>query len=205
MMQKQTIPRQANFTRLNPNIRLANGDNVAIPTESRPWKSSSRMALINNYGAAGNNAAMVIQEHSVHGTRTAEPLPSLEVPFFISGHSIETLRSYCGRLHEFLGRSSASCSDIAYNLATKQNPDLEYFLTFTSSNLQGLSQQLQAVASGEIEVQKKQREKSSVVLCFGGQNGRTASVSKDWFDGCQLFQKNLVNIPISAIQLHPLT
>lgn len=66
MMQKQQIPPQASFKMLNP--RLA--DNIqgkVIPTQLTEWKQSPnglpRRALLNNFGAAGSNAALIIEEY----------------------------------------------------------------------------------------------------------------------------------------------
>ncbi|KAI1372052.1 hypothetical protein F4677DRAFT_278704 [Hypoxylon crocopeplum] len=71
MMQKQKIPPQASFKVLNP--RLTDGlQKMVIPTQLAQWKPSPnglpRRALLNNFGAAGSNAALIIEEYQP-GTR----------------------------------------------------------------------------------------------------------------------------------------
>ncbi|RYP63076.1 hypothetical protein DL770_009464 [Monosporascus sp. CRB-9-2] len=195
MMQKKTIPKLANFKRLNPKIAPIGNDQVLIPTEAREWKATKRIAMINNYGAGGNNAAMIVEE--------AAPMPKLlpstthapltTFPMFISGNSVGAVLSYCDRLREFLSRTSTSNSlaDIAYNLATKQSRDFENSLAFTSTSIQDLSSQLEQAASGATPLQKGLGQKPSVVLCFGGQDGKTAHISRDLYDNCLLLQRHL--------------
>jgi acyl transferase domain-containing protein len=192
MMQKKIIPKQANFTCLNPKIDPLGRDQVRIPTQSREWRSQRRIALINNYGAGGSNAALVLQE--------CPPKDSLDgsvqishVPILISGKSDESIRFYCERLSEFIGiKNETSLVDIAYNLSMKQNRDFNKRLTLTSTSLQDLSSQLKKTASGDLAIGQRSAEQPSIVLCFGGQDGRIAHISKDLYENCTLLQQHLV-------------
>jgi acyl transferase domain-containing protein len=65
MIQNKTIPKIANFKHLNPKIKPLGKDHILIPTQSREWKVAKHIALINNYGAGGNNAAMVVKEQAL--------------------------------------------------------------------------------------------------------------------------------------------
>lgn len=204
MMQKNTIPKQANFTRLNPKIEPLGKDRVVIPTRSSEWKAAKRIALINNYGAGGSNAAIVLQEATSMSpalspkTRTQ---PS-HFPVFISGKSTQSIRSYCDRLRASLsGKDTTdSLADVAYNLAIKQSRDFENSLVFTSASIQELSSQLEKAASGATELRESSSHKPSVVLCFGGQDGKTAHISKSLYDNCVLLQHHLVsNNPTSSL------
>jgi len=62
MMQYREIPRQANFTSLNPKIDAFTESRMAIPTITRHWDSVFYAACVNNYGAAGSNAAALVCE-----------------------------------------------------------------------------------------------------------------------------------------------
>ena len=209
MFQKKSIPKLANFKRLNPKIGGLGNDRVVIPLTNREWKAEKRIALINNYGASGNNAAMVVQE--------ARPLPPClppmsrtdrsQFPIFISGHSPEAVRSYCDRLREFLHRGAPAddLPDVAYNLSIKQNRDFEHSLILTSANIHDLSKQLEKAASAGTEIQKKATHVPSVVLCFGGQDGRIAHISKTLYNSSVLLQRYIVSNLIPKFRSKRLT
>ncbi|KAL7940701.1 hypothetical protein V8C42DRAFT_361770 [Trichoderma barbatum] len=200
MMHKKTIPKQANFKRLNPKMKPLGPDRVAIPIETREWKASKRIAMVNNYGASGNNAAMIVQDASslslALSPNTGVGRELSHFPIFISGKTPESVRSYCDHLGKFLSRttSTRSLADIAYNLAMKQNRGFDNSLVLMSASTQDLSNQLEQAASGITEIpQKTKSPKSSVVLCFGGQDGKTAHISKGLYDECVLLQRHLAD------------
>ncbi|KAI0531600.1 hypothetical protein GGR58DRAFT_508326 [Xylaria digitata] len=200
MMQKRTIPKLANFNHLNPKIELLGKDRVVIPTHKTAWDAKTRIAMVNNYGAGGNNAAMMVQE-------APPPVPAAllaadrsrpsHYPIFISGKTPESVRSYCNRLGEFLSAGTAppSLEDVSYNLATKQNREFENFIAFTSASSQDLLTQLEQTASSDEsrirKIANPDLDRPSVVLCFGGQDGRTACISKQLFDNSLVLQQHL--------------
>lgn len=199
MMQKKTIPRQANFKRLNPKIEPIGKDRVAIPLNTTKWIAPKRIALINNYGAGGNNAAMILEEAradppALAQTGSPDPL-SPSFPIFISGKTVEAVQSYCHHLNVFLSQSIATnnLADVAYNLATKQNRGFEHSLVLPASDTYDLSNQLDSAQSGAIKLQAHLSVKPRVVLCFGGQDGKTAHISKGLYENCKLLQLHIVS------------
>lgn len=188
MMQNKTIPKLANFKRLNPKIEPLGKDHILIPEQSREWKADKRIAMINNYGAGGSNAAMIVEERA----SSPQTRPQLShLPIFISGKTPEAVRSYCDLLRASL--SGKDLVDIAYNLSIKQNRDFEHSLTFTTAGIQELSSQLEQAAAGTTALQKIPSQKPFVVLCFGGQDGRMAHISRSVYDNSAILQRHLVS------------
>lgn len=178
---------------------------MSIPTETQPWDSCKRTAVINNYGAAGSNAAIVLHEwaivdgNPVTANRPRNSRSLSEVPIFISAKTPESLQSYCAALKSYLLEAEGASADnmlenVAYNLATKQNRDLGYSQTFTSQDLSSLMHQLDTPAISGNDFNRSKGGKRPVVLCFGGQNGREVSLSKDLFDTCQIIQDHMVRL-----------
>jgi acyl transferase domain-containing protein len=207
MLQKRRIPKQANFTRLNPKITLQTGEQICIPVESRDWKAQKRVAMVTNYGAAGSNVAMVLQEPTytsrspMDGYR--ECLPSA-VPFFVAARTEESIREYCKALQTTIldaaQLNNGTVQDIAFNLARKQNRDMEYSVTFTtvSGNYAELREGLEGIVSGRTRIEKKNQAAHPVVLCFGGQTGNTASISKSVVESSELLRFHVVSLlPLS--------
>lgn len=61
MMQKKIIPKKANFATLNPRIKTS--DQIVVPQQTQSWTCSRPVALVNNYGAAGSNAVIVVRSY----------------------------------------------------------------------------------------------------------------------------------------------
>lgn len=187
MIHNKTIPKQANFRHLNPKIEPLGRDHVLIPKQSKEWEAAKRIALINNYGAGGNNGAIVVEEWvSSRNKRTEIP----HFPIFITGKTPDAVRSYCGLLGESL--NGKDLADVSYNLAIKQNRDFENSLALASGTIEDLSEQLKRAARGMIEVQKVPRDQPTIILCFGGQDGRIAHLSKALYDNSASLRYYLV-------------
>ena len=66
MLRHRTIPAVISLKTLNPRIPPLETDGTCIPTTSRPWLDppggARRLALLNNFGAAGSNAALLLEE-----------------------------------------------------------------------------------------------------------------------------------------------
>lgn len=207
MMQKGVIPKQANFTQLNPNISALEPDRMSVPQLTQPWTSPKRIAVVNNYGAAGSNAAIVVQDVSSKNDlpiANSDPgyFEASELPFFISAKAPESLREYCAALKASLPRIQESHGTkailhLAYNLSIKQNRELEYNYTFTASNLDELASNLDRGLSCDFN--NLPRDRCPVVLCIGGQNGRTVFLDEDMFRNSRLLHRHLVSLCLKPI------
>ncbi|POR35294.1 Polyketide synthase [Tolypocladium paradoxum] len=65
MIERSTIPPLASFTTLNPRLSMMGNHNMVIPTFAQSWTGTDnrpRRALLNNFGAAGSNAALILEE-----------------------------------------------------------------------------------------------------------------------------------------------
>jgi acyl transferase domain-containing protein len=199
MMQRRQIPKQASFSQLNANIAPFGNELIDIPTQLTEWPSamsSNAMAMVTNYGAAGSNAAIVIKQHAQSSNQPTQSCqqPS-EVPIIVAANSAESLRSYCKTLISYMRHARIGrCVDLAYNLASKQNRDHEYRLSFPtpSDDVATLVTMLESSAQQATIAKKQTSARLPVILCFGGQNGDTAHISEDLFNKCELLQYHLV-------------
>ncbi|CBF80428.1 hypothetical protein AN8383.2 [Aspergillus nidulans FGSC A4] len=197
MIQKRRIPKQANFRRLNPRITLNERNHIEIPTQSIDWEAEKRVAMVTNYGAAGSNAAIVLREPAstpaTSNSAHRETLPS-HVPFYVSARTEESLRSYCEALQSTIREVAQSGTNtvqhIAYNLARKQNRDMEHFVTFPAAagEPSELMTRLGSIASAHTQVERRSQSFHPVIICFGGQTGDTASISRNLFESCELLR-----------------
>lgn len=191
MIQQKTIPIQANFTSLNPKIRPLEIDRMAIPLSTQRWNSEFRAVCINNYGAAGSNAAMIVCQAptSVPDTQILGHGPSLSTkyPVFISAKSTQSLQAYCASLRSYIARQSSPgapqqdlLASLAFNLANKQNRSFSNVITSTAATLTELGDILAAGASASSNFQLQIPAKTKpVVLVFGGQVNTTIGLPED--------------------------
>ena len=182
MMQYGEIPCQANFSSLNPKIESLEASHMAIPTTTSTWNSNFRAACVNNYGAAGSNAAALVCQQPMVPSRRHKPLSSY--PLLISAHSRESLEAYRNMILKHC--ASKSLGDLAYNLSIKQNRSFQYLLAMTVSDSTPLEQQIAQCEA--VEVSKRTKP---LVLVLGGQESATVTLSKDLYSASVLFRSHL--------------
>ena len=204
MMQKKTLPMQANFRVLNPKIPALDSDRTVIATTTGPWESDIRYACVNNYGAAGSNAAMIVCEGPSNvplspSSQAPRLPPNLgKYPIYLSANSIESLSMYCKSLLTYVGEESKIFqgrleASLAYNLANKQNRTLPYIIAETVSSWDAVTEILASAASeaqGNIIKIEKGKPKP-VVLCFGGQVANHVGLSEEVFRSSAVLQSHL--------------
>jgi SAM-dependent methyltransferase/acyl carrier protein len=189
MMQHKSIPKQANFVSLNPRIKAC--QEIVIPKETQPWAAERQhVALVNNYGAAGSNAALLLRSYagkvSSNSTDISPASTSTAFPIFLSAKTASHLQAYVDALKSYLPKSEASFGSIAYNIARSRNISFENRIAFRCSDAKSAVSVLNKLT--EITVQKT---KLPTVLCFGGQTGRTVRASRNLYDNCSLFRQHL--------------
>jgi acyl transferase domain-containing protein len=95
MMEHEAIPVQANHTQLNPKIDPLEPDRMIIPLATLPWRIENKVACINNYGAAGSNAAMIVRNTPAALSARAEGPRLPKYPLYIAANSLGSLQAYC--------------------------------------------------------------------------------------------------------------
>ena len=180
MIQEGYIPPQANFGKINPSINASTSDKMEITTSLIPWNDEFRAALINNYGASGSNASMVVTQ-----IPQLKPRASLEVstglssgdikyPFWFSGFDDRGLLSYATRFRHFLRSKAVSSNNISianlsFNVSRQSNRSLDRALIFSCRSVDELDQKLAAFENGDKAVPSiAQPPHRPVILCFGG-------------------------------------
>ena len=155
MLQHGSIPLQTNFSTLNPKIPALEPDKMIIPRNTTDWTAQFKAACINNYGAAGSNATMIVtQAPSARLENLQILLPKRhlkKVPVYISANTKGALDAYSKALMVTIARLPNSISDdgalasLAFNLNFKQNRALPYFISGTVDSITALKRNLESV------------------------------------------------------------
>ncbi|OLN89945.1 Iterative polyketide synthase CazM 11 [Colletotrichum chlorophyti] len=203
MIQKGMIPPQASFKTINPAIGASPQDNIRIATSLEPWQADFRAALINNYGASGSNASMIITQPAGH-REVDQPTATGKYPFWLSAADNAALVRYAAVLNTFLQHQAsnkhASLSNISFNVARQSNRQLQKALVFTAKSVDELRQALTSFAAGNSSaIQAIDRPvPKPVVLCFGGQISTYVGLDKNVFDRSALLRKHLNDVDAKA-------
>ncbi|KAI0912704.1 hypothetical protein F4823DRAFT_633075 [Ustulina deusta] len=123
-MEYRTACVQASFKKLNPRIPSLEADHMRIPTTNSALPLHPLSACVNNYGAAGSNATLILLEspkkrfQQRKSSWQNKPASLAKLPIQIAAASAASLKS------------SSSLNDI--QRAEQQNQELAHMLTMTT-------------------------------------------------------------------------
>ncbi|KAJ5639455.1 Type I Polyketide synthases (Type I PKS) [Penicillium longicatenatum] len=209
MIQKGMIPPQASFSAINSAIGATPADRINIPTSVQTWNADFRAALINNYGASGSNASLVITQPPAVRARPAIEAgqAGITYPFRFCGFDDSSLRRYSVAFRKFISNQDASVKDlslsnIAFNLNRQSNRQLERTLIFTAQSLDDLQEKLISYENGSPSLVSLPSPKAlPIVLCFGGQVSTFVGLDRSVYERVAVFRKHLDTVNAVARSL----
>ncbi|EUC36127.1 hypothetical protein COCCADRAFT_34414 [Bipolaris zeicola 26-R-13] len=167
MLQKKSIPPHVSFNKLNPKIPSLGPDKITIARNLEPWNTPFRAALVNNYGAAGSNAAVVVCEGPRKDVSKARTLSHTGVvyPIILSAFTEESLLAYIKSLRSHISRTNIDLANLAFTLSERRKRQPMAWMTTTSDMVDLLNQLSTDISLCEIPSASKK-----VVLAFAGQS-----------------------------------
>ncbi|KAI0149832.1 putative polyketide synthase [Hypoxylon sp. NC0597] len=200
MLHVGLVPPQASFSTINPAIGAQPADNMTIPTKVQPWNAGFRLALINNYGASGSNASMVLAQPPILRATQINTMPTgVKYPFWLSAHDNDGLCRRAKALRNYLGRvrDRHSLANLAYNIARQNNRALDSRVVLSATSLNDLDHKLATLDKGEAQPTGNK----SVVLCFGGQISTFIGLDRQVYESTALFRKHVDQVDLVARSL----
>lgn len=213
MTVKRAIPPQASFQTISPAIKASPSDQMSIPTSLQPWNEDFRVALINNYGASGSNASVVIKEapdtkkKMIHHVPKTSPNTASKQPFWIAATDDKNLRQYSTKLCQYLRRrhethEDLSIQNLAFNLARQSNRSLGRGLVFSCSSADELELTLTNYANGTTALPAvTQLSSSPIILCFGGQVSDFVGLDRQMFESVSIFRKHIQDCDSACVYI----
>ncbi|KAI0424072.1 putative polyketide synthase [Xylaria sp. FL1042] len=217
MMRGGFIPPQASFKKMNPHIHTHPSDMMEVVTSLRPWREDRKVALLNNYGACGNNSSAVVSYTAHKPTRplSTESLPSSllapRFPFWISGFDVRSIAAYSAALAPYLRSHAgpedrqATLADVSFNMKRQSNPSLPQGLIFSCSSLADLQDKLSQAASSTTNTAASigivsVKPERPVILCFGGQVSTFVGLDRALYEGVGVLRHHLdqCNVAITS-------
>lgn len=195
MIQEGVIPPQASFQAMSHHIKASPSDMMEIVEHLKDWNSGLRAALINNYGASGSIASMVVTQPLPQEGIGSSLIHSANVmqPFWICGFDERSLREYSARFKKFIrAKKDVSIADLAFNVYRQSNRTLAKGLMFGCSSVSELEHKLTAFIDGDKSVAvTTKKPPRPVVLCFGGLMSTFIGLDQKIYDGVSLLRSHL--------------
>ncbi|KAJ5309200.1 hypothetical protein N7508_004579 [Penicillium antarcticum] len=207
MMRGSFVPPQASFTRMNSKIPVKPDDNLEVVTKLQLWDESHKTALLNNYGACGSNASMIITQpdRALSGPIASSLSREIgkRVPFWIPGFDTRAIAAYCAKLGQWLRSfpKEPTLADLSFNINRQSNRSLTQALIFSCLSMAELYEKLDRAAkviskkdlaaNAGIETAKAERP---VILCFGGQVSRFVGLDRKLFDSVAILRQHLNDV-----------
>ncbi|KAF2019467.1 putative polyketide synthase [Aaosphaeria arxii CBS 175.79] len=196
MMREGFIPAQASFNKMNPHIHAQPSDKMEVVTTPRPWKGDRKYALINNYGACGSNASLVLSHTACKPSISPVSAPSApRLPFWISGLDHRSIAAYSRVLAPYLSsragpeEGQATLADVSFNMKRQSNPNLPQAMIFSCNSLAELQDKLSGASDSMGVGLAPTKPERPVVLCFGGQVSTFVGLDPTLYHGVTVLRR----------------
>ncbi|KGO69364.1 Male sterility, NAD-binding [Penicillium expansum] len=193
VIQQGFIPPQGSFSKINPSLNAKDKDRIDISTRLKPWDAPFKAALINNYGASGSNASMVVTQPPKLKETLLAPLPEKNYPFWISAFDQQSLQNYARRLRQFVqghvADKSLSLANLSFQVACQSNRSLPQALIFNASTKEELDMVLASAEKASTDFPSVQLpDPKPVILCFGGQVSTYVGLDQEVYDSTAIMR-----------------
>lgn len=194
MIQKKMIPGQISLETLSPSISTLHLDGASISKSDAPWATKDsypRTALLNNFGAAGSNGALIVQEHLPIATENLNLCKKR--CSYVFGCSAKTSEALCTMRLKLLNhfksnRQRVSLGDICYT-STARRQVYDHRISFPVCSVESLIESLE----NAVPLNFRHTESKSVpVFVFSGQGSQYMGMGKDLFHTSPTFRDTVL-------------
>jgi acyl transferase domain-containing protein/acyl carrier protein len=213
MLHEAAIPPQASHSVMNPAIEATKGDGIQIAMQLKPWNTNFKAALINNYGASGSNASMVVTQAPKARLKnttiqTGQEDTDLRYPFWFAGLDDRSIRAYITKLGDYLKKKpNTAIADLSFNISRQSNRSLPRALFLSAQSVPSLIGKLTEVENAPTALIDVPPHRP-VILCFGGQLSTVINLDRAVYnDTVHLRQHmdrcNALAISLGAASIYP--
>ncbi|KAL9045074.1 MAG: hypothetical protein Q9214_001839 [Letrouitia sp. 1 TL-2023] len=196
MMQNQTIPGQTSLNTLNPRIAPLGADGIYIARKAIEWSCEGmpRIAMLNNFGAAGSNGALLLQEHNAIDYPSSQG--SVNRKCYMFGCSAKTKaalvsyqRSVVSHLRENV--DSLSLRDVCYT-STARRQIYQHRISICADSVLGLAKGIQDASP--VDVGKHTVDaRPTIVFLFSGQGSQYMAMGRELLQTSPTFRDTVLD------------
>lgn len=194
VLQKGLIPPHIGIkTRLNPALP---GDlaerGVVIPYNGSSWKPNSertRLAMVNNFGAAGGNTSIIVEEPALR-PRVGEDTREDHV-ITVSAKTALSLQDNIKRLIDFVeSEADASVADISYTLTARKS-HYNYRVSVLANSRADIAKMLQPHVETAVTLTPHSGKQPHIAFAFTGQGTFYIGIGAQLYRDSALFRQQL--------------
>ncbi len=190
MLRNKEIPSQAGLNQLNPAFGDLDNAGIVIPLRSRTWDQVSlqpRRALLNNFGAAGSNASLLLEEMLEIQQDDQRLDERSAYNFNLSAKGKDALQVSITQHRQFFEQMSPQLQlrDVCYT-ATARRQTYSHRISIACASLAELQTELENV---DISMLKPAEGPRGIVFVFSGQGSLYPGMGKELMDTSPLFKK----------------
>ena len=192
MIRNGVIPQQAGFNQLNPRILALEDAGIIIPTANREWQSSitqPRRAMLNNFGAAGSNVALLLEERMVSETTKTRGLDRSSYIFNLSAQTVAAHQEYINQFRNYLRETKRkpSIQDLTYTV-TARRETFAHRISIVCNSIEDLETKLCNV---DVSNSEPVLTSKAVVFGFSGQGSIYRGMSEGLLESSLFFRKEI--------------
>ncbi|KAI1769355.1 putative polyketide synthase [Hypoxylon sp. FL1150] len=197
MMRHGKIPPQVSLKNLNPKIQNLGTDGAVIDRGVTPWQQSGgqpRLALINNFGAAGSNAAMILREYDAPATSRDDTGRDAQTQTYVLGLSAKGTK-VLNKLREELiaelnsaSAASSSLADICYTMTARRQL-YDHRISVTADSVEKLIKNLRGAEPHHTPAKKAAENR--VVFVFSGQGSQYLGMGQQFMSIYPVFARTV--------------
>ncbi|KAK4977327.1 hypothetical protein LTR28_007483, partial [Elasticomyces elasticus] len=198
MLEKNAIPQHVGIkTEMNPNLI---GDlekrNLRIPLEMTPWPKEAnkkRLVAINNFGAAGGNTTMVLEEAPTLAERQRDPRKSHVIT--LSAKTRVSLAGNIQRLIDYLNaQERVELSDLSYTTTARR-----YHHSFRIAVAPSDQAQLRKLLTSRLEQAETVKpvgksDQPQIAFTFTGQGAAYKSMNLELYHHAPIFKQHVLHL-----------
>jgi acyl transferase domain-containing protein len=190
MLQHKIIPRQISLQNVNSRVAQLSADYTLIPSTNVPWISTQedapRAAILSNFGAAGSNVAVLVEEYILPKKDLSTRRSSFV--FGISAKSDIALQKLRAQLVSWLQLPSnrvIPLVDFAYT-STARRQLYDHRLCVSATDQKDLIQQLESVP-----VVRLSKKITQVIFVFSGQGSQYPAMGSHLYETSPIFRRHI--------------
>jgi acyl transferase domain-containing protein len=190
MLRNKEIPSQAGLNQLNPALGDLDNAGIVIPLRSRTWDQAPlqpRRALLNNFGAAGSNVSLLLEEMLEIQEDDQDLDDRSAYVFNLSAKSKNALQVSISQHRQFFEQMSPQLPlrDVCYT-ATARRQTYSHRISIPCASLADLRTKIEKV---DISMLKPAEGSQGIVFVFSGQGSLYPGMGKELMDTSPLFKK----------------
>ncbi|KAK8050737.1 Type I Polyketide synthases (Type I PKS) [Apiospora phragmitis] len=197
MMQKNAIPPHVGIKNsINPRFKDLDKRNVRIPYDKTPWprpEGKKRIAVVNNFSAAGGNTTIVVED-GPGPRRVTEADPRSAHVIAVSAKSKISLRRNLERMLEHVNANpdGTSVADLGYT-TTARRYHHNHRVAFAASDVAQVKKQL-AAALAKVDTHKPIPSTGSVSIAFSFTGQGASFKSLELFHEVPYFRSQILHL-----------